>query len=312
MQLTDFCEQKAELLNKHPSVILFQSQEYYPLSFTKILKWLQLPSLQKLDLDQDLDQLKMKLHTTFLGQTCAFWFGDLALISAKKKRTDWLQFLQTYQGPHQIIGWLGCDDVWKLSSTNALSIQVPASINNEIVHKLSFFYQEQKPEISAYFFGRLYRMQNEFSLEQLSLLVDYSGLIGKNMDSFFDQWLAELIVSDVSLFYLAQLFFEKKADLFLKQWHHMRDYYSDQFWTVFFADQIFKAYFYVKAQGRVDALQKQMTYGLPFSFLKHDWKFYKLQNLQQAHKQIYDVDIALKTGGSNTMLDAFLVKYLAR
>ena len=98
---------------------------------------------------------------------------------------------------------------------------------------------------------------------------------------------------------MAQLFFEKKADLFFVKWHQVRGYYSDQFWTVFFSDQLFKAYFFVKAQGRVDPAHKQMTYGLPFSFLKHDWKLYQFENLQQAHKQMYDIDIALKTGGSS-------------
>jgi hypothetical protein len=311
MTLIDFCNNRLQILTEQPSVILFSSKQYSPLSFAKILKWLSLPSLQKLDLDQDMDQLSMKLHTTFLGQTCTFWFGDLALIPAKKKRTDWLQFLQTYQGPHEIIGWLGVDDVCKPTSKNGLIIEVPEQISSETIHKLSFLYQDHKPEISAYFFGRLYRMHKEFTLEQLCLLANYAGLMGKNMDSFFDTWLEQLIVLDVSLFYLAQLFFEKKADLFFEQWHQVRDYYPDQFWCVFFSEQLFKAYFYSKAHGRVDASSKQMTYGLPFSFLKHDWKLYKPENLQQAHELLYDVDIALKTGGSFYCLDGFLAKFFA-
>ena len=76
-------------------------------------------------------------------------------------------------------------------------------------------------------------------------------------------------------------------------------------------DQIFKAYFYVKAQGRIDQSQKQMTYGLPFSFLNYDWKLYQCPSLQQAYAQLYDVDIALKTGGSACQLDGFLAKWLA-
>ncbi|MBP6891978.1 hypothetical protein KBB68_00195 [Candidatus Babeliales bacterium] len=320
MQLTDFCAQSSKILAQQPSVILFTSKNYSPLSFAQILYWLQQQnflSFQKLDFDLDLNQIQMKLYTTFLGQSCIFWFGDVSLISAKKKRTDWLQFLQSYEGPHQIIGWLSEDDVSVIVSTKLdsniknIKIEVPEKISSEMVHKISFLYQGHKPEIAAYFFGRLYRYHKEFSLEQLCLLSKYAGILGKSMDLFFDAWLKELVISDVSLFYLAQLFFEKKADQFFTEWHIVRSHYSEQFWTVFFSDQLFKAYFYVCAQGRIDQAQKQMTYGLPFSFLKHDWKLYQPSSLQQAHEQIYNVDIALKNGGNNFMIDGFFVKYLA-
>ncbi len=335
MQLIDFCAQLSKILKQQPSVILFTSKNYSSLVFARILEWLQqsnffsvipdsdlgsspcIKSLQKLDLDSDFNQIQMKLNTTFLGQTCTFWFGDLSLISAKKKRTDWLQFLQSYQGPHQIIGWLSSDDfsVGALAKSDLnkqnIKIEVPDQISSEMVHKLSFLYHEQKPEITAYFFGRLYRSHKEFSLEQLCLMQNYAGLLGKSIDLFFDEWLEKLIISDVSLFYLAQLFFEKKADEFFAKWHEVRNDYSEQFWTVFFSEQLFKAYFYVCAQGRIDQTQKQMMYGLPFSFLKHDWRLHQASFLQQAHDQLYEVDIALKNGGNNFMLDGFLSKYLA-
>ena len=311
MQFIDFCSKYSQILSQEPSVILFISKNYSTLAFEKILRWLSLPSLQKLDFDADLSQIQMKLHTTFLGQTCTFWFGDLSFISSKKKRTDWLEFLQSYEGPHKIIGWLSQDDVCNFSNKKNIKIEVPEQIDREIVQKISVLYHEQKPEVIAYFLGRLYRNYKEFSLEQLCFLLQYCNFLGKNTDIFFDAWIEKFIISDVSLFYLAQLFFEKKADEFFAQWHKVRDHYSDQFWTVFFSEQLFKAYFYVHAQGRVDQSQKQMTYGLPFSFLKYDWKLYQTSTLQQAHEQLYQIDIALKNGGNSFMLDGFLAKYLA-
>src|SRR3990167_10542226 len=160
MQLIDFCAQAKELMAKKPSVLLFSSKTYAPLSFAKILQWLSTSvvtqqglnnsfpssstsiedpviekiSFTKLDLDSDLDQLKMKLHTTFLGQTCTFWFGDLSLISWKKKRSDWLSFLQTYQGPHQIIGWLSDDDLCSVVSKQHVMIAVPELFTSDMVH----------------------------------------------------------------------------------------------------------------------------------------------------------------------------------
>jgi hypothetical protein len=320
MQLTDFCAQSEKILAQQPSVILFKSKFYSPLSFAQILKWMQtlkirpadagFAAVQKLDLDQDFNQLTMQLHTTFLGQTNCFWFADLALLSSKKKRADWLLFLQTYHGPHQIIGWLAEDDAYPINSTTVL-VSVPELYSSDQLSKLPFLYIDHKPEIAAYFFGRLYRTHKELSLEQLCLLQHYAGTIGKNMDLFFDQWLDQLIIGDISLFYVAQLFLQKRADLFFIEWHKVRGFYSDQFWTVFFSDQLFKAYFYVTVQGRIDPQDKAMTYGLPFSFLKTDWKLYQKESLLCAHEKLYEVDVALKTGGSTYLLDSFVTQFFA-
>lgn len=319
MQLTEFCAQNDITLAQKP-VLLFTSKSYNPLSFERILMWLQKKSqnsnssflsLSKLDLDQDQSELAMKLHTTFLGQTFTFWFGDLSLISSKKKRSDWISFLSNYHGPHQIIGWLSQDDVVAHSSSVTL-IDVPEIYTSDMVPKLAFLYEASKPEISAYFFGRLYRVRKEYTLEQLCLLQSYAGLVGKSIDVFFETWLEQLAISDISLFYIGQLFFEKRADLFFEQWHKVKEYYSDQFWIAFFSDQLFKAYFYVAAQGRIALEQKQMTYGLPFSFLKHDWKIYKVGQLQHFHQELYQIDLALKSGGNSYSLDLFFAKFFEK
>ena len=43
--------------------------------------------LKKIDLDQDLSLIQKDLQTTFLGQTFLYWFSDLGLLSAKKKKS---------------------------------------------------------------------------------------------------------------------------------------------------------------------------------------------------------------------------------
>ncbi len=296
--------------------ILFKSKKYSPLSFAQILKWINFisafqNSFQKLDLDQDFDQLKMKLHTTFLGQTNKFWFSDLSLIWSKKKRTDWLLFLQSYHGPHQIFGWLSEDDIIP-STSSIMMVVVPELYSIDMLSKLPFLYHDHQPEVSAYFFGRLYRIKKELNLEQLCLLLAYAGSVGKkNIDLFFEQWFDQLIIDDISLFYIAQLFLQKHADEFFMQWHHVRNHYSDQFWTAFFSEQLFKAYFYVASQGKIADEDKQMTYGLPFSFLKHDWRLYQSATLQKAHEKLYTVDIALKNGSCSSSLDVFLAQFFA-
>nr|MBP7854778.1 hypothetical protein [Candidatus Babeliales bacterium] len=265
MHLIDFCKNYTQIFSKQPSVIIFESKKYAPVAFAQIIGWLEqinvVHDVQRLNLDQDLEQIKMILQTTFLGQSQQFIFHDVSIL-AKKKRSEFLQFLQYYQGPHQIIGWIGHQDDMQLVDTDHLiKIVVADMYTQDVVHGLLFLYHDQKRESIAYFFARLFRIRKELSLDQICLLHGYARLIGKNIDIFFQEWFDQLIMDDVSLFFVAQLFFEKKPDAFFKHWHWIRPYFSDQFWVTFFSDQIFKAYLYVRMHGQVPQAQKQLVYG---------------------------------------------------
>ncbi|MFA5998548.1 MAG: hypothetical protein WC747_00810 [Candidatus Babeliales bacterium] len=316
MEITEFFAQSTESFVKNHSVILFTGKSYSPLFFDRALVFLQKKlgqPLKKINLDQEFTAIQIALHTSFLGQTQIYCFGDLSLLSSKKKKTDWIKFIQSYQGPHTIIGFLCDEDNLPLSSSQSslLQVSIAESYNSDQIKKLSFLYDSLKPEVAAHFFAKLYRINSQYSLDQICLLQDYSGLLGKSMDLFFDDWVEKLVVSDISLFYLSQLFFEKKAEEFFVKWSDVRPYYSDQFWTTFFSEQLFKAYFYVQWQGRVPVDQKQITFGLPFSFLKQDWKLYTLFELQASHQKMYEIDLALKSGGSSYRLDAFFALFFS-
>ncbi|MCX5923689.1 MAG: hypothetical protein NTU89_03945, partial [Candidatus Dependentiae bacterium] len=57
--------------------------------------------------------------------------------------------------------------------------------------------------------------------------------------------------------------------------------------------------------------QRQISFGLPFSFLKQDFKLYTTFELQAAHQKMYEIDLALKSGGSQYRLDAFFALFFA-
>ena len=82
------------------------------------------------------------------------------------------------------------------------------------------------------------------------------------------------------------------------------------FWVSFWSDQFFKAYCYIfqKQQGKI--VSKYETYGLPFSFLRFDWKKHNLESLQQCHQRIYHVDTVLKTGGNTRSMFTALLSCL--
>lgn len=361
MEITEFFAQTSSVLAENNSVVLFTGKSYSPLFFDRLLIFIQKnvdQPLKKINLESDLSEIQISLHTTFLGQTQLYWFGDLSLISSKKKRSDWVKFISTYSGPHRIVGFVEQEEIeasglqsklsnfgslGKDSSVNQTSlsssgnsdtlstassssgstrgssnqknslilVSIQESYKSDQIRKISILYNSVKPEVAVLFFTKLYRINKEYSLDQICLLQDYAGLLGKNMDSFFDSWVEKLVVSDISLFYLSQLFFEKKAEEFFVKWSAVRPYYSDQFWTTFFSEQLFKSYFYVQWGGRVPADQRQISFGLPFSFLKQDFKLYTTFELQAAHQKMYEIDLALKSGGSQYRLDAFFALFFA-
>ena len=309
MQLTENSTPNyMEISNK--SVILLQLKKYSPLLFYKILKNFEKQlhvELKKIDIDQDLSFIQKELQTTFLGQTFIYWFSDISLINSKKKKSDFLSYISSYQGPHKIIGCI--DDQEIVDPIDGQIIKFLEYYTADQALQLHFLYEEQKVAVISYFLGKLYRYRKQYSIDELCILLEYSSLLGKNIDQFFQEWLDEIVSSDISLYAVSQYFFEKNPKKFFELFNQVRHIYSDPFWTSFFSEQLFKAYLFVSHKGQVPPEQKQMTFGLPFSFMKLDWKHHKKESLQRAHQKIYEVDISIKSGGNGMELDLFCMHF---
>ena len=315
MELTELFAKISSVFAKNNAVVAFVGKNYSPLLFEKFLKSVCLQiqrDVQLLNLEKDFVEIQMSLQTTFLGQTKLYWFGDLSLISSKKKRSDIIKYIYQYTGPHHIICFLPLDEkLGEMELAQGYMVTIQEKYNQDQIRKMSWLIDQTKSELMISFLNKLFKINKEYSLEQICLLQEYAGLLGKNVDQFFDGWIEKLIVSDVSLFYLSQLFFEKKAEEFFIKWYQIKSYYSDQFWTAFFLDQLFKSYLYISYNGKVPLDQKQITFGLPYSFLRQDWRLYSLFELQAAQQQMYEIDLALKSGGSSYRLEAFFAKFFS-
>jgi len=292
------------------SVVLLQLKKYSPLLFYKVLKNFEKEfslELKKIDLDQDLSIIQKDLQTTFLGQTFLYWFSDISMMTSKKKKSDLLSFIASYQGPHKIIGCIDDQEIINISDGHVMEFEENYTADQAI--KLHFLYEGQKPEVISYFLGKLYRYRKQYTIDQLCILLEYSSLLGKNIDQFFQDWLDEIVVSDISLYAVSQYFFEKNPKKFFELFNQVRHLYSEPFWTSFFSEQLFKAYWFVVNKGQIAPEQKQMTFGLPFSFTKLDWKHHKKEALQKFHQKIYEVDLSIKSGGSGMELDLFCMQF---
>ena len=54
---------------------------------------------------------------------------------------------------------------------------------------------------------------------------------------------------------------------------------------------------------------RTVSFRLPFSFLKKDWRMITGTQLQRAHEEIYNLDHAFKNSGSFDMLDLFYLTF---
>lgn len=311
MKLTEFFKNFSSICRHHYPVIVFTGKEYQSLFFERLQKYFEqqtASSIKKINIEQDVSEVQVALASTFLGQTHWYWIGNIGAISSKKKRADYIRFIMSYKGPHRLLVFIPEADKVTIPA-ELIECDIQPAYTSDDVKKIPILYENEKPEVAAYFFSKLYRIKKEYSLDQLCLLKEYAKLLGKNMNEFFTEWIEKLVVSDVSLFHLSQLFFEKNAAEFFAKWQQVRGNYSDQFWTSYFSEQLFKAYFVVQHGGFVPSDQKQLQFGLPFSFLKHDWKLYGAHELQYAHQKMYEIDLALKSSGSPYQLDAFFVSF---
>ena len=158
--------------------------------------------------------------------------------------------------------------------------------------------------------NQIYKIKNSYSLDELYLLKNYQDLLGADSKIFYQSWIARLVTADTSLFTLSQLFFEKKEKEFLKLWLQIKPLYSDMFWISYWSDQVYRAYFFIRFTHEENyATSKQVSFGLPFSFLKQTYKTYQLHELQGFHQAMYAIDIALKNGGSSYEIDKLYIDF---
>jgi len=289
-------------------VVVFKGYEYTPLFFSVLLKQLKKEKTVHVISDEvDATALFAQLSTSFLGAVGLYWLGDISSRKPSQQKKI-LQFLEAYQGPHQVMAYI--PEKLSLEPAHGCIIELAKEYDYNSVKAISGLYAEKNMAGIIYFLRALFQRKKMYSLEELCLLLQYQSVLGKNKDLFLDQWFSKLTVDDHSLFHLSELFFAKRHDEFVRYWNELFDQYSEMFWVSYWSDQMFKAYCYIfqKQQGKV--VSKYETYGLPFSFLRTDWKRHDLALLQQCHQKIYQIDMILKSGGNSRSMFTAVLSFL--
>lgn len=259
---------------------------------------------------EDYSAVQSALATTFLGESHTLWFGNISGSDvADKEKSKILQIFATYRGPHRSVMAISQSDVPKTFSKEAcISIEQDLSIEDKL-KLMEFLY----PSLPTDVMKRMMKDAGALSLDQCTLLAQYALVSGKNTPIFVRDWLAKIIIPESSLFLLAQYFFGRKKTEFWKLWIKVKDEYPATFWTVFWSEQLWRAYYVVLMQQQNNVLEaRTMAHRLPFSFLQKDSKTLSLAELAATHSLIYDIEWRIKNGGSEEHLDLLFHRFLSR
>jgi hypothetical protein len=297
---------------KQSPVLLFRAQSVYPAQFFLWLlpQYKNVMRCQMLDLDEvPIASVKAALHTSFLGQPCLYWLRNISAMP-HKSRADILHFLSDYQGPNVVWLFAYTTDITKIGPSWQ-EVVVPDELNQKdfirvtsMVPSLHHAHQLEAAHL-------IFQQRKSIMFDELFIIHRYLQVLGnKQLQPFFTEWFQHIITSDSSLFALSKHFFAKDSRLFFIEWSKNVDKYNEQFWIIFWAEQLWRATTFIGlARKNQRAHAKQIAYKLPFTFLQSGWRDYSVRELKAAHAFMYALDVQTKSGASGMGLDLFFTTF---
>ncbi|SRR3989344_8709343 len=244
------------------------------------------------------------LQTSFLGSNSCYWLGSFDDL-AKSKQKAWLEFFNSYQGPHTLLFY--SSTALDVAAEHREIIELPDAVDASLFQKVAHMLGAQ----TVSFRSQLFSQTDKLSLDEAYLFVKYDMVLGKGSQEFVTDWLPDMVVPEVSLFALSQALFDRKSSSFFRLWKQLSHRYPAPFWTTFWSEQMWRAYHYVSFQKKGKQLEaKKMGYRLPFSFLNRTWRNYSPEDLKSYHSFLYDIDFHIKNGGSDNVFDLFYATVL--
>lgn len=248
-----------------------------------------------------------QLETLFLGQRCTYVVRSSDEISSNVQ-SAWIAYLSSYRGPHTV--WCYFSEMSAKKPATWQVVTIPAHIDRRLFAFILAWMGV--PASSMALVEQLYQYERLLSLDSALLLARYALVLGSKSEEFIKEWVPQLVMSEGSLFSLSQSFFAKQNKQFFRQWSQAVDYYVPQFWITFWSEQLWRAAMYIQLSviGDYEGARR-VGYRLPFSYLKRDWKNYRISDLSRAHNQLYKIDYRLKHGAHIAELDFFFEDFFS-
>lgn len=264
---------------------------------------------------QPLETFLGQLQMSFLGQNNTYWCKNTSVLdSAQRKK--FLAFVQSYQGPHEII-FFTSDSVDFSQNAGALTVSLEEALDSTLYQFLYTKLYGDEGEQSdrggdrTGFARALFVKNKNVTLDHACLMMDYNAAVGDRDREVCGQWLDRLIVPDMSLFTLSQYFFARESTKFMRLWHSLEKSFPLEFWLSFWSEQLWQATVFLSVLSEYGpvAARKQVK-RLPFSFMQKDYRRITKRELTVAHNFLYSVDYGFKNGYASSGLELFFLKFL--
>jgi hypothetical protein len=257
------------------------------------------------------------LKQSFLGETSFYWLGDVEAIKKGKgtalrgNEPCLAEILSLYKGPHSIAFFLSRDQKISLSiKKRMIVVDIGNNFSFMETKKIFSFFKQNLDQDKTILLREIFSSIDRISLDHICMLINYFSVTGRQSIDRLKQKIAAIIDSPLSLSSLAKTFFRQEKEKFFSLWSECNDQYSVPFWTAYWSEQIWRAHFAVKflKQNNFPAA-KRISFRLPPSFIKYDWRKCSINQLKGAYDMLYDIDFAFKRGSTFCSLDLFYSKY---
>lgn len=258
--------------------------------------------------------LLASLQQCFLGQKSFYLLGNVVdniSSKSKKNKQDVIDFLASYQGPHSIAFFLPREYKFSSKKTkNVMQVDLEDISNEKELFAVLKFFEQDLSSDKINILKNILKEVGTIPLDAICMFINYFMVTNFRLTSLLPRHFINLLEPEVSLYSLSEAFFSKKEKLFFKLWSECHNEYSAPFWIIYWSEQLWRAFHVTKFLKQNDLISaKKISFRLPFSFVKSGWKTCYLNELLNAHKFVYDIDFAVKTGASFCFFDFFYYKY---
>jgi len=317
MKLIEFIDSvKTDDLFAKNIMFHFISKGEYPLIFfsflmKKIQEFVTF-EIETINLNKkDILGIKSKLSTSFLGQKKLYWLEDISSLKGKDKKI-WADFIKGYSGPN-MLAFFSDGSLNLGKKENMVHTQIDNFVDQRMFLKLVDFYSRSLTKSLAKVLSTFFTTHKKVTLDTACMIMNYGFLVGRQYKEFCDTWLKKIIVPEKSLFTLSQYFFDRNSKNFFMLWNEIKDDYSEQFWIVFWSEQIWCSCNVLKFIVQKDMPEaRKVSFRLPFSFMQRSWRNFTFDELRNAHDFLYSIDYSLKNGGDPFSLDLFYSVFFQR
>lgn len=245
------------------------------------------------------------LGQSVLGMSNFYWLGEVAESGKKDK---FVEYILNYQGPN-VISFFTTSDL-KNNKNNLEIVDINSNINLKEFNLFSSFLGIKLSVKKVAVINKIFGQHEILTLDAACMLINYLELVGQSFISELPDYLTQIIGTRADLNQLSNFFFSGQQDSFFILWSELEAKYPDVFWIAFWSDQIWRAFHVVEYLNNRDFVKaKQMSYGLPFSFINKYYTGFKNYYLHELYQNLYKIDCAIKNGSNFYSLDHFYLQH---